>query len=207
MQAIPDTNLEKVKGMYYQKQLSAPQISKKLRVCIDAVYYFMRKHNLQRRNLSEQNKIRFERKKPSFKIKKKLTRDEEFLKITGVLLYWCEGSQWEKECQVDFTNSNPKMILFFLKFLRKICGIDDQKLRVLLYCYSNQNPKQLIKFWSDLTNIPKNQFTKPYIRKDFKLEKVGKMKYGLVHIRYLDKKLLILLKNWIEQNINQMSGR
>lgn len=207
MQAIPDKDLRKIKDMYYKKELSAPQISKKLGVCIDAVYYFMRKHILPRRNFSEQNKIRFERKKPSFKIKKNLTQNDEFLKIAGILLYWCEGSQWEKECQVDFANSNPKMILLFLKFLRKICGIDERKFRVLLYCYSNQNPKKLIKFWSDLSNIPKSQFTKPYIREDFRLEKSGKMKYGLVHIRYLDKKLLILLREWIEQYTNQILGR
>jgi len=38
--------------------------------------------------------------------------------------------------------------------------------------------------------IPKNQFSKPYVRKDFKIEKVNKMPRGLVHIRYYDVKLL-----------------
>ena len=91
------------------------------------------------------------------------------------------------------------MIKLFLKFLRNICGVDEKRLRVQLYCYSNQRIEDLKKYWYKETDIPISQFIKPYVRNDFLPEKIGKMKYGLVHIRYADKKLLIQIGKWIEQ--------
>lgn len=91
------------------------------------------------------------------------------------------------------------MIKIFLKFLREVCGVDEKRLRVYLYCYSDQSIEILLNYWYKLTNIPKSQFSKPYIRNDFLPEKSGKMKYGLVHIRYADKKLLYQIDNWIKE--------
>lgn len=100
------------------------------------------------------------------------------------------------------------MILIFLRFLRDICGIDESKLRVYLYCYADQKIGRLISFWSKITGIPSSQFTKPYVRNDFNPQKSGKMKYGLLHIRYGDKKLLDLIRRWIEDHIDEfVKGR
>ncbi len=44
------------------------------------------------------------------------------------------------------------------------------------------------------------QFSQPYIRKDFKKDG-RKMKYGLVHIRYSDKKLLLEIENMVDYYI------
>lgn len=184
---------------YYRSGLSAQSIADSLGVSIDAVYYFLRKYRVPRRKPSESNLILFQRKKLSFKIKDKLTLSDKLLKMAGVVLYWGEGSKWSGEKIVDFANSDPGMIKVFLSFLRKICGIDEKKLRVYLYCYSNQDIKKLINFWSNSTKISRQQFTKPYIRKDWQESKIGKMRYGLIHIRYCDKKLLQLIKNWIDE--------
>lgn len=200
MARINSNKLFKVKKLY-QSGFSAREISEELSVSIHAVYYFFRKYSIPRRNQRENRAIQFQKKKPSFQVKKILTSQEKILKIAGVMLYWAEGSQWHGEVIVDFANSNPDMIKIFLAFLRKVCGIDEEKLRAYLYCYSDQDPRQLVKFWSNLTNIPLSHFTKPYIRKDFKVSKSGKMKYGLIHIRYNDKKLLLLIKDWINQFI------
>jgi len=70
---------------------------------------------------------------------------------------------------------------------------------VYLYCYSNQSIELLLNYWYKLTNIPKSQFSKPYVRNDFLPEKSGKMEYGMVHIRYADKKLLYQIDNWIKE--------
>lgn len=90
----------------------------------------------------------------------------------GTMLYWAEGAKSGKLGKnkiVDFTNSDPKMILVFLYFLREFCGIDEKRLRCLLYCYSNQNVYKLMRYWSKITHIPISQFTKPYIRSDFRV--------------------------------------
>ncbi len=199
LQTISDSNLTHIKDLYYKKQYSQSQIAQELGVSIDAVVYVMRKHSLVRRTKKEQSQVRFFNKKPSFSLKQQLSVKDQILKSIGVTLYWGEGYKTGLANAVDFANSDIKMIQLFLRFLRKICGIDETRLRVYVYCYSNQNPPELIRFWSKITGIPKSQFTKPYVRKDFRLEKKDKMPYGLVHIRYSDKKLLLLIKEWIEE--------
>ncbi len=109
------------------------------------------------------------------------------------MLYWGEGYKGDDlnpAKQVDFANSDPEMILLFMNFLRSVYVLDEKRFRVYLYCYSNQNIPKIIKFWSKLAGIPRSQFTKPYVRSDYKVD--GRvMKHGMVHIRYCDKKLLI----------------
>jgi len=121
-------------------------------------------------------------------------------RLIGAVLYWAEGGKRSKV--VDFTNSEPEMCQLFMKFLREVCGINESKLRVYLYCHENQDVDQLMRFWSNGLRIPRSQFTKPYIRKRDVLTtnpRDERMHYGLVHIRYGDLKLLNLIKYWIQE--------
>ena len=193
-----DEKLGKIKKLYYEDRLCMREIAEKLQVSIDTIVSLMRKNNLERRSFSEINKLRFEKKIPSFKIRIEKSDFNEQLKAIGAMLYWGEGYRGEKNCTVDFTNSDPEMISLFLYYLRNIYELNENKFRILLYCYSDQNIEQLINFWSKLTQIPKNNFSKPYIRKNFNKKNCRKMQYGLVHVRYFDKKLLIEIKSTID---------
>jgi len=107
----------------------------------------------------------------------------------GVALYWAEGYKTERAKGVDFANSDSSMIVAFLKFLRTCYLLDETRLRISLYCYADQDISKLITYWSNLTKVPPSRFQKPYVRQDFR-EDGRKMQYGLIHIRYNDKKLL-----------------
>jgi hypothetical protein len=198
MATINQGRLKEVRALYREGN-SAREIATRLNVPLDAVYYFLRKNKIPRRTPGENNALLFYKKSPSFKIKKNLSVKERLLKIAGLMLYWGEGSQWPGETIVDFANSNPDMIKIFLDFLRNVCAINNNKLRAYLYCYSNQDLNKLINFWIRTTKIPREQFTKPYIRNDFQDGKSTKMKFGLLHVRYNDKKLLLLIKKWIKE--------
>lgn len=188
-----------VEKLYHKEGLSTIKIAKKLGVSVWVVLGFMRRNKIIRRTFKEANAVYFSKQPISFLLKKKLNIQEEKIKAAGVFLYWGEGAQYQgKNCSVDLANSNPEMIEVFLIFLRKICGVDERKLRVFMYCYSNQNVDNLMKYWHDVTSIPLSQFTKPYIRKDFQ-EHGRKMEHGLIHIRYADKKLLIQIDAWIKE--------
>jgi len=91
------------------------------------------------------------------------------------------------------------MVKVFLSFLRGICGVSEQRLRVYLYAYSYQDIEKLKKYWSNVTGISSQQFTKPYIRKGNANLSNRKLEYGLVHIRYNDKHLLFLINKWITE--------
>lgn len=199
MATITKKGAEKISFLYNNSKLSAPQISKKLGFTLNEVYYAMRKYKIKRRSAVDHSKNTFEKKPLSYKIKKPLNQADEKVRLAGCLLYWCEGYKTEKSKGIDFANSDPAMITCFLVFLRTICGIDEQRLRVMLYCHDHSNIETLMQYWSSVTAIPRSQFTKPYVMKTYRLDKKDKMPYGLVHIRYADKKLLWQVMDWIEE--------
>lgn len=199
-----DINKSSLIKELYKNGCSAREIAEKFKLSSGCIYYFLRKNNIPRRSPKENNFLQFSKKPSTFKIKNNLTPKEIKLRIAGIMLYWAEGSNWLGEGIVDFANSKPEMIKTFLAFLRQICGIDERKLRAYLYCFSNQNVLQLINFWSKETKIPKEQFTKPYIRKIFNKNRRSKMVSGLLHVRYNDKKLLLLIQNWIREFSNSI---
>lgn len=195
--------IDKVKNLYYKEGLSSTEVGKRLGFSVWQVIKFMKKNNLPRRSSAETNNLNYESKPPSFKPKSSLTNKEKQLKTAGLMIYLGEGSK-KNSHTVDLANSDVLTIKLFLKMLREIYRVKEEKLRIYLYCYANQNPEDLIEHWSNLTKIPKNQFSKPYIRKDFLESKINKMPHGLVHIRYNDKKLLSLFKKEIETLINKL---
>ena len=188
---------EQIDRLYNNQKLSSKQIAKHLGLSIWSVIYQMRKHNLPRRNRSETNQIRFLRKNPTFHKKLRLTSNDKIILNSAVMLYWAEGVK-KSTTYVDFVNSDQKMILIFLTALRQIYKIDESKLRILLYCYPNQNSDELIKYWSSILKINKALFTKPYIRKQNENVKIHSMTHGIVHLRYHDKKLLMQIMNEVD---------
>jgi len=184
----------KIETLYWDHKYTLEDVAFKLNISYWTLYNLMKKYNISRRNRSEAG-YNYNKDKPQFEIKISLSIAEEKLKIAGIMLYWAEGTP--KGNTVDFANSNPQMIEIFLKFLREVCGISEERLRVYLYCYSGQNLKSLKNYWRDVTKVPLQQFTKPYIRKENPNFSNRKLPYGLIHIRYNDKRLLEQIKIWI----------
>ena len=193
---ISKDKLSLVKDLYLNKKLCIREVAQRLAVSPDAVENFIRRHKIPKRSRKEAQQAKYYNKPLSFNKQKLNSVYLRELAIIGAMLYWAEGYKGdESNGTVDFANSDPLMIEIFLKFLRLLYKPDERRLRVYLYCYSNQNIPKLIQFWSVLTGIPKKQFLKPYVRTDFR-EDGRKMEYGMIHIRYHDKKLLLEIKNW-----------
>jgi len=194
-------NLNEIRGLYWDKEYNVGEIADRLGVSFWSLYNLMDKHNINRRSHSEASYL-LNRLKPQFQVKSSLSNAEEELKIAGVMLYWAEGTL--KGNTVDFTNSNAYMIQVFLKFLRQICGIDERRLRLYLYAYSYSDLKTIKEYWHKITGISLNQFTKPYIKEGSLSKNNRKLPYGLVHIRYNDKKLLKIIDSWISDYTNSV---
>lgn len=181
----------------YQSGLSMNLVAKEMSVSLNVITYILRKSNIKRRSASEARKIVFESEPVTFKIRHSLSVDDKVLEAIGVTLYWGEGYKSTKASGIDFANSDPRMVIAFMRFLRWRYKPDEKRIKILLYCYADQNISKLISFWSWSLNVPKSQFTKPYVRQDYRAQG-RKMKHGLVHIRYSDKKMLIDLLNLVE---------
>jgi len=172
----------------YQKGLTGIEVAKELKLSLKQIYCSLRRQHVPRKSLAEQNRIIFENKPLSFDFKKKLNVKDRELLIGAVMLYYGEGAK--TGVTVDMANSDGYVIKLFLKFLRKICRVDEQRLRFYLYCFSDQNSDILIKHWSNQLSVEIKQFTKPYVRSTLNRGNRS-MPYGVLHVRYSDKKLLI----------------
>ena len=83
------------------------------------------------------------------------------LRLMGAALYWAEGSKGQV---LEFTNSDPLMVAFFVRWLETFFKITPKELRARLNIYQNQNDKIMKAFWSKLTKIPVSNFTNSFIK-------------------------------------------
>ena len=184
--------------MLYKEGGSAQQVADELGVSINIIYDSLQRLQVARRSPRESNRIRYESQPLSYRIKEQLTPEEEKLRLAAVMLYWAEG--YKIGSVIDFANADPAMALLFRKFLREICQVDERRIRGHIYCYEGQDVEALSRFWSAATGIPRDQFTKPYVKKAAAHGRRGpRMLNGLVHVRYCDKKLLQQMLRWIEE--------
>ena len=92
-----------------------------------------------------------------------LTNRERFL--VGAALYWAEGSKKTRE--VMFANSEPEMILLFLRWLTKNLLIPSER----IYCRIGVNQEHeerasiIEQYWSRVTGVPMQRFKKTILRK------------------------------------------
>lgn len=79
----------------------------------------------------------------------------------GLGLYWGEGYKSGSQ-EFGFTNSDPEMILFYIKWLETIFLVkkNDLILRVSINELHKKREIQINQFWSNLTAVPLLQFTK-----------------------------------------------
>lgn len=109
------------------------------------------------------------------------------LKIVCALLYWCEGGKTEKS-QLTFVNSDPELIRYFISTFREAFNVEEGKFRILLHVHKYHNMEKQIEFWSKITGIPKNQFTKPFCKTNTG-KRIKKDYQGCVSIRYYGRKV------------------
>ena len=120
--------------------------------------------------------------------------------IAGLGLYWGEGS---KKSAVRFYNSDPKAVKFIMRWFREILNIKDDQF--YLYININQIHKKrlprVIKYWSEVTNIRKYQFRKPFLirSKSEKTYENFNNHYGTLCIRIAKStNLLYQIMGWIK---------
>ncbi len=133
-------------------------------------------------------------KKPA-RIKENLSIEDEKLRLLGVMLYWAEGCKGRGT--VKFVNSDPDMIRLFLRFLREICGIWENRLKLLIHMYPDQDEDMLVEFWSNTTKVPRENFYKSFTHVGKGGTYKRKSSYGTLTVNYSDKKLLDRINLWI----------
>jgi hypothetical protein len=91
--------------------------------------------------------------------------DRELI-IAGAIAYWCEGSKnepYNRQDRVIFTNSDPAMILFFLRFLAA-AGVAPQMVTYRVYIHETADVAAAERFWLELTGADPTQFRRSILK-------------------------------------------
>ncbi|MBI5135352.1 hypothetical protein HZA86_03935 [Candidatus Uhrbacteria bacterium] len=124
--------------------------------------------------------------------------------LLGVALYWAEGHK-EKEkrsAALQFGNSDPLMITLFLRWLRVVFHITDDRIRLGLYIHKNsKNTVERAKdFWKGITGLPVIHFV--YFKQGnpkTKRKNIGDLYFGLLRITVLSSiNLNRQIEGWIK---------
>jgi len=107
--------------------------------------------------------------------------DKAFL-AAGVALYAGEGSK--RDGKVTFANTNVDMMSFFCAWLRRYFRVDESRLRARVYLHEGLDINAAETFWSDVTGIPRSQFTKPYRATPDPSIRTTKHEYGCAYVDY-----------------------
>ena len=87
----------------------------------------------------------------------------ENLKIALAMLYLGEGAKWKSHSGLMLGSSDHQIILLYISFLEKCYKIKLSQLKCRISYRADQNIRELEKYWSGITGIPRESFykTKP----------------------------------------------
>ena len=113
-----------------------------------------------------------------------LTRRERFL--IGIALYWAEGYRKGNQ-EFGFTNSDPQMVRFLIRWLTYSCGIDKKRVyaRICINASYQNHLKEISYFWRRITKFDQSQFSNPtFIRVANQKKYLDKSGYhGLLRVK------------------------
>lgn len=114
-----------------------------------------------------------------------LPMNDRDLFLIGLALYWGEGTK-SRMSTLELANTDPAMIKFFIRWLTVSLKIPKKSLRVKLHLYKDMHIGEKMDYWSDILNIPLEQFQKPYIKETLTIKRIqhkGRFGQGTCVIR------------------------
>ncbi len=110
--------------------------------------------------------------------------------LIGIALYWAEGSK-EKEyrtsSRVAFSNSDPKMIMIFIKWVRQYLDISMEDIYADLYIHESHryNINNVVSKWSEILGLPVSFIRHTYFKQNkinTKRKNTGALYIGLLRV-------------------------
>jgi hypothetical protein len=114
-----------------------------------------------------------------------LARQGDPLHVAGCMLYWAEGAKTRN--QLRFSNSDPEMARFFVRFLRTYFALRDEDIRLTCNLFADHLSRQreIEEFWLDTLGLPDSCLCKSTVNvysKYSKKKRTNKLPYGTCRI-------------------------
>ncbi len=128
--------------------------------------------------------------------------------IVGTALYWAEGYKRQIVRRgkkvfyypVSLTNADPWLLKIFLRFLREVCGVSTKKIKVEVRIFKHLNEENILRYWSNILEIPRGNFLKSYIavsKSSSGKKPFNRLPYGVAQIRISNTDLFYKIMGWI----------
>jgi transcriptional regulator with XRE-family HTH domain len=110
------------------------------------------------------------------------TMSEEAFLTAGAALYAGEGAKGDGS--LVFANSDPRMVDFYCRWLRRFFDIDERRLRLRIYLHQGLDLEAATSHWTHLTGIPRDQVRSPYRAVADPTIRRNKHTYGCAYVWY-----------------------
>jgi hypothetical protein len=109
---------------------------------------------------------------------RQLAERREALHVAGCMLYWG---------QIRFTNSDPEMARFFVKFLRTYFNLRDENIKITCNLFADhlERQREIEQFWLETLALPSSSLCKSTVNvysKYSKKKRINKLPYGTCRV-------------------------
>lgn len=115
------------------------------------------------------------------------------------MLYWEEGDK-TKNYFIALTNTNFKVLQYFVSWFRKYFDVEEKRLKCRLYIWKDLDELKAKQFWSKKLNIPLNQFAKSYLSNSIAKVRKKRHEFGVCRVSYGSKKIMSEIMSGIKKN-------
>ncbi len=139
------------------------------------------------------------------------TIDKSSFFTAGLMLYLAEGTKTNPYL-VTLTNTNLKLIRFFITWLTEFFNVPRSRLRIFLQLYPTMDIDKEINFWLNELRLPKEQLYKPFIRKltPSSFSYPESSRHGICAIMLSDTKvkrrIMMAIQAYLDKALTQFTG-
>jgi len=101
----------------------------------------------------------------SQQIGRERAKNGSLLFALGCMLYWAEGAK--KRNVLYFVNSDPNMMLLYMRFLREELDVEDASCALNIHCHTRDEVEihRIEQYWLNLLRLPETCLRKTQIKK------------------------------------------
>jgi transcriptional regulator with XRE-family HTH domain len=87
----------------------------------------------------------------------------ELSHLAGCMLYWAEGAKDRN--QLDFSNSDPEMVRFFVSFLKTQFSLAPDEIKITCYLFADhlERQREIEQFWLAVAKLPATSLGKSHV--------------------------------------------
>ena len=139
---------------------------------------------------------------------RQLAKENDVKYAFGCALFLAEGEKSQNTIQ--FTNSDPDIILFYMQFLKTYFNINPNQTTIVINYYETENLsyEEIKTFWKNLIGVTDNEFRKQQKRnRYYKIPEKIKYPYGICRITVCSTELVQKLYGSIKEYMGIYSNK